>query len=378
VQEVDDRGGECLRLVVGDENTRHAVLNHLRNPADIGRDDRTRQRHRLEDREALGLAVRRQHGNVEGRGDGRDVVPTAGEHDAVGDPVRGGTVLEHVAHRALAHDEQVGVGHAAQHVRPGIDQRLVALLRLEAGDNADDPRPRLHPVLLTQVRRRQLVVVPAEVDAVVDQLDRREARPLVGDLRHDRVRHRDQLVHLGRQAAQRLAIVGRPDPRRVGGRHEEGPGMAGPRHREHRLRPDHVGAVHVGVDDVRPDAGQIRGQRGDRGRVVGLVDERDGEPGPLQLAHGAAGRQGDDARVEPRRIEPAHQPEHVLLGAAVRAGREDLDDADPVAPGGALAVDRGQAWIPAPGHRHQARPTETSRRTSRRWIGSSTAPHSYL
>ena len=238
----------------GTRSAGHAVLDHLRDPADVRRDDRPRQGHRLEDRQALGLAMRRQHRDVERGGDRRDVVAAAREDDAVGDAVRGGAMLERVAHRALADDQQVRVRDRAEDVRPGVDQRLVALLGLQPGDDADDLRAGLHPVLVAQFARRLLVVVAGEVDAVVDELDRREARPLVGDLGDDRLRDRDQLVDVGRQAAQRLAVLGGPDARRVDGRHEVRPGVAGARHREYRLRRDDVGAVHVGVDDVRLDA----------------------------------------------------------------------------------------------------------------------------
>ena len=75
-----------------------------------------------------------------------------GEDDAVGDPVRGRALLERVAQRSLADDHQVRVGNLAQDVRPGIDQRLVALLGLEPRDDADDLRPGLHPELVAERR----------------------------------------------------------------------------------------------------------------------------------------------------------------------------------------------------------------------------------
>ena len=49
---------------------------------------------------------------------------------------------------------------------------------------------------------------------------------------------------------------------------------------------DRLGAVHVGVDDVGPDLGQVRGQGADGDRVVRLVDDEDGDAGALELAHG--------------------------------------------------------------------------------------------
>ena len=99
------------------------------------------------------------------------------------------------------------------------------------------------------------------------------ARCSLGDLPLDRLRHRDQLVHVGCQAAQRLAVLGRPDSRRVDRRDDIRPLMAGVAERDRRLRPDDVGPIHVGVDDVGSDASEVGGEGRDRGGVVGLVDD---------------------------------------------------------------------------------------------------------
>ena len=138
---------------------------------------------------------------------------------------------------------------------------------------------------------------------------------------------------------------------------------------------DRLGAIHVGVDDVRADLGQVRGQGADRDRVVGVVDDQDGDAGPLQLAHGAARRQRDDRHVVARGIHPGDERVEVLLGAAVGAGREDLDDPDAAAAGELRARRPGRGTDP----RARARSCQPfRRRTSIRWIGSSSAPHSYL
>ena len=63
----------------------------------------------------------------------------------------------------------------------------------------------------------------------------------------------------------------------------------------------------------------------------------------------------------------------MLLGAAVRARREDLDDPDPTTRDD-RPLDRLDARIALGGCAHRS----VLRRTSSRWIGSSTAPHSYL
>ena len=64
---------------------------------------------------------------------------------------------------------------------------------------------------------------------------------------------------------------------------------------------DGLGAVHVVVDDVGADLGEVGGQRADRDRVVGLVDDEDRDPGALELADGAPRRQRDDRDVVARR-----------------------------------------------------------------------------
>ena len=72
---------------------------------------------------------------------------------------------------------------------------------------------------------------------------------------------------------------------------------------------------------------------------------------------------------------PGHEREEVLLGAAVGAGREDLDDADAAAAGDGRPIDRRRGTDP----RASARSCQPFlRRTRSRWIGSSSAPQSYL
>ena len=56
--------------------------------------------------------------------------------------------------------------------------------------------------------------------------------------------------------------------------------MADLAERDDRPGPDRLGAVHVVVDDVGADLGQVRREGADRDRVVGLVDDEDGERRP--------------------------------------------------------------------------------------------------
>jgi hypothetical protein len=137
---------------------------------------------------------------------------------------------------------------------------------------------------------------------------------------------------------------------------------------------DGLRPVHVGVDDVRPDLGQVGRQGPDRDGVIRFIDDQDGEAGPLELAHGAARREGDDRHVVAAGVHPRDQSEEMFLGAAVGAGREDLDDPDAAAAAQHRAADGVEAGIERAGSAHHP----SLRRTSTRWMGSSTAPHSYL
>ena len=219
----------------------------------------------------------------------------------MGDPQLARLRLERVAPAALADDEQVGVGDRAQDGRPGLEQRRVALLRLEPRDDPDDLRAGLHPVLLGQRAARLLVVVALEVDAVVDEADRDVSRPSSTSLCSIARETAISWSNVRRQLAQRLPVLVGADAARVDGRHEVRPALAGLAEGEDRPGRDGLGAVHVGVDDVGADLGQVRGQRADRDRVVGLVDDEDRDAGALELADGAPRRERDDRDVVARR-----------------------------------------------------------------------------
>ena len=337
--------GQRLGVVGRDQQAGLAVLDHLGDAADIGRDDRARQGHRLEDRQALRLAVRRQDGDVQRGGHGRHVVATAGEHDPVGDPQFAGLRFERVAPAALADDQEVRVRDGAQHLGPGLQQRGMALLGLQPGDDTDDLRAGFHAVLVGERAARLLVVVPVEVHAVVDERDRGRVAALVEELAFDGPRDRDELVHVRRELAQDVLVRLVPDAAGVDRADEVRPAMADLLEGQDGPRGDGLGAVHVGVDDVRPDLAQVRGQRADGDRVVHLVDDEDGDAGPLELADGTPRRQRHDRDVVAIVVHPGHQRVEMLLGATVRAGREDLDDADAVATRQRRSGDRLEAGI---------------------------------
>ena len=136
-----------------------------------------------------------------------------------------------------------------------------------------------------------------------------------------------------RELEQRGAVRLGPDPARMGGGHEVRLALAGFAEGDDRASRDGLRAVHVRVHDVRPDLSEVGRQGTDRDRVVRILDDQDRDAGSLELPDGAAGRERHDRDVVARRVDPGHEREQVLLGAAVRAGREDLDDPDPPSAG---------------------------------------------
>ncbi len=250
----------------------------------------------------------------------------------------------------------------------------MALLQLEPPHHAHDLRVGVHAVLLAERAAGLLVVVALEVHAVVDQADGRPVPALGDQLLLDRLRHGDDVVDLRRETAQLRLVLGGADARRVDGGDHPRPSMAGVPQRDRRLRAHDLRAVHVVVDDVRAHVGQVGGQRGRGDGVVGVIDDGDVDAHALELADGAAGRERDDGHIVELAVQAADQVDDVLLGSAVGAGRHDLDDTHALRAGHGEVHHRGHARIIAMRRRHRC----TVRLTSRRRIGSSIAPHSYL
>ena len=96
--------------------------------------------------------------------------------------------------------------------------------------------------------------------------------------------------------------------------------------------------------------------------VVGLVDDLDRDAQAGQLADAAAVREGHDADVVALAVHPPEEAVQVLLGAAVGAGRQDLEHADPRRARLLEPADRLAAGIVGGGDRHRAsRPSRPGR-----------------
>ena len=101
------------------------------------------------------------------------------------------------------------------------------------------------------------------------------------------------------------------------------------------LVPDHLGPVHVVVEDSRARSGPSSSASAwTASRSSGSSMTRDVDAGLLQAADAAAVRERDDTHVVAVAVETRHQRVDVLLRPTVGAGGHDFDDAD------AAAVDR--------------------------------------
>ena len=171
----------------------------------------------------------------------------------------------------------------------------------------------------------------------------------------------------GRQLEQGRAVGLGADPARMGRGDQVRPPLAGLAERDDRPCRDRLGAVHVGVDDVGADLGQVGRQGADRDRVVRVVDDEDRDAGALELADRAARRQrrrptrrsGPGRSGSPaRRDAPGRRRSCRSRGPRRRGSRRP-----PAAFG---AFERGQARDPTAAVR-SCQPFR--RRTRRRWIG---------
>ncbi len=93
-----------------------------------------------------------------------------------------------------------------------------------------------------------------------------------------------------------------------------------------RASPDHLGAEHVGVDEVDLVVAQPAGELAHGDLVIGRVQDVHGQAERPEALDGGAGGEGEGAHVVSAAVEAQQEPGVALLGAAVAAGRQQLED----------------------------------------------------
>ena len=96
---------------------------------------------------------------------------------------------------------------------------------------------------------------------------------------------------------------------------------------DRRPRPDHLGAEHVRVDEVDLLAPQPGHELADGDLVIGRVEHVHRDAERAEALHGRARRQREGADLVSGSVQAEQQSGVALLGAAVAAGREQLEDA---------------------------------------------------
>ncbi len=200
----------------------------------------------------------------------------------------------------------------------------MALLRLEARDHADQRRLPRNAELVAHPAGRHGRREPLEIDAVRDDREAGVSASLATHLVLDARRRNDQPIHPRRQRRQQCDVLGRADARGVHGGHDHR--RAGG---DGRASPDHLGAEHVSVDEVDLVVAQPAGKLSHGQRVVALVQDIHGEAEPPEALDSGAGRERQGAHVVSAAVEAQQETGVALLGAAVAAGRQQLEDPRP-------------------------------------------------
>ena len=100
-----------------------------------------------------------------------------------------------------------------------------------------------------------------------------------------------------------------------------------------RGHPDHLGAVHVGVQHLGTERNQPISKQLCRALVVLIFNHLGGVPKALQAGHGAAVRERDDVGLVPRWIKAQDGTHHTLLCATVGPCGQQLHHAQTCAVG---------------------------------------------
>ena len=203
---------------------------------------------------------------------GRD---QSGEVEVPGEPQRGDFGVELLPHRAVADDQQMGVGELRDHLRRRRDDILIPLLVEEPGDGDDHPRLRRDAERFTQRRFRLCSGEECGIHAGIDHtvmVARRDAR-FDALIDHRLCDGEDAVAAAGGQPFSELVepvlprlLVGVERLPVDGVDHHRHSGGAGGQ------TPDDPGLGAVGVDHVEPTVPEETFEREVRLDVVDRVD----------------------------------------------------------------------------------------------------------
>ena len=131
--------------------------------------------------------------------------------------VRGGEPFEAIAFRPFANDEKVRSWIMVVHEWPGLNQRRMPLLWLEAPHHRRDLGAHRNAEFGAERRTVAGLVEALKIDPVIDAADRRGVALFCHELMDDRVTYGDQAIDARRDLLEVLSIFGRAEPARVHG-----------------------------------------------------------------------------------------------------------------------------------------------------------------
>jgi hypothetical protein len=249
-----------VRVPRSHEEAGHAVVDDVRDAADVRRHDRSACRERFDDRHRRALARRGEHDGIADRVPRGDVLLVTEEQARPGDAEVVGSLLESDAVVTVAHEEQQRVDPPLAKAREGREQVVGSLHRGHPPEPSDDEQ-----VLRDPEAAPHFLYVPFEGDAGLEL----DAQPDDGELLARGDAEGDQLVSDLR--AHGDETVGGAGEDGFDGAEEQRSGMPevpaehvavermdddrpASQAREHRRRPSHrAGLGRVGVDDIGPE-----------------------------------------------------------------------------------------------------------------------------
>ena len=185
--------------------------------------------------------------------------------------------LQGLAKGALADDQQARLGDAHHDLRPGVQERGVALLGFQPRHDPHEGAADGEAVLLGQRAAGLQLVVAGQVHAVVDELDRGTGATLPLDLGLDRTAHGDEAVHAGREGSDEIAVFRTAHPAGMDRRHDVWPGQTELADADRGPRAHDLRAVHVVVHDLRAAPAEVLDEAACHLFIRYLVQDRHGD-----------------------------------------------------------------------------------------------------